>query len=288
MNTDVVVIGSGPAGISAAIYALRAGNNVVIVSKDAGALGKTDKIQNYYGFPDVISGSELHQNGIEQAKNLGGICIQDEILSISYDGSYTISGKSGVYHAKTVLLATGAEKAAPKINGLKEFEGSGVSYCAVCDAFFYRKKKVAVLGSSEYALNEAMELQNVASEVYVLTNGEEPKAEFPDNFKVKKEKISKLNGEIKLSEVVFEDGEVLTIDGLFVAIATASTSALARKLGALIENGKIAVDEKMQTTVPGLFAAGDCTGGLLQISKAVYEGAKAGISISEYLRKMKK
>ena len=155
--------------------------------------------------------------------------------------------------AKTLILATGASRKAPTIKGIKEFEGSGVSYCAVCDAFFYRNKDVSVLGSGDYALQEASSLLPVAKSVTILTNGEElvqNRSINYDDFSIREEKIEEIAGENRINKIKFKGGEDLLIDGLFVAIGVASSTDLARKIGAIIENNNIVVDENMSTNVP--------------------------------------
>lgn len=134
-------------GISAGIYLKRSNYNVLIIGKDGGALEKTKTIDNYYGFSNTISGKELLEQGLEQAKRLGVLLETDEVLSIEKDNYFTIETRNNIYQAKTVILATGTNRNTPKIKGIKELEGKGVSYCAICDAFFYRNKEVAVLGS---------------------------------------------------------------------------------------------------------------------------------------------
>jgi thioredoxin reductase (NADPH) len=181
-------------------------------------------------------------------------------------------------------MATGTSRSTPKIEGLKEFEGHGVSYCAVCDAFFYRGKNVAVLGDGEYALHEALELLPTAKSVTLLTNQKQPSTFIPNTIKVNTGSITALKGDEVLDSILFNNGSSLNVAGLFIAIGVAGSTDLAKKLGAVTQNGNIVIDENMATNIPGLFAAGDCTGGLLQISKAVYEGAKAGTEVIKYLR----
>lgn len=285
---DVLILGNGPAGISAAAYAARGGLKVAVIGRDGGSLQKAEKIENYYGFAQPVSGQELISAGIEQAKRLGVEVIADEVLAIDYDGeSYTVTAKGESHRARCVILATGSARKAPRIPGLAEYEGKGVSYCAVCDAFFYKGKDVAVLGGGEYALHEALELLPVVGSVTMLTNGGEPAVEVPPEIKVIKEPVAALLGESVLQAVTFKDGTSLSVSGVFVAIGVAGSSDLARKLGAEINGTAIVVDAEMQTALPGLFAAGDCTGGMLQVAKAVYEGAKAGTNALKYVRALK-
>ena len=276
---DVIVIGSGPAGITAAIYAKRRKLSILVISKGNGALQKTEKIDNYYGFENGISGEELYENGIKQAKNLGIDFIEDEVINIEYINQFTVETVNSKYEAKAVILATGVSRNVPNIKGIKEFEGKGVSYCAVCDSFFYKDKDVAVLGDGNYAIHEFETLKPVASSVTILTNGNTMVENRDSSIEVNSKKIREFRGDTKLEEVEFEDNTIQSLNGVFIAMGTASSSDLARKIGARIENNNIIVNESMETTVPGLFACGDCTGGLLQISKAVYEGAKAGLAV---------
>lgn len=285
---NVIIIGNGPAGISAALYTTRAGIDTTIIGKDRGALVKAMEIENYYGFEKPISGLELLNNGMAQARRLGVTIISDEVVSISYSDKLVVITKNDEYKADSVIIATGTSRKTPPIKGLAEYEGMGVSYCAVCDAFFYKGKDVAVLGEGEYALHEALELLSTSRSVTILTNGKQPTTTIPDNIQVNTEKIASLHGTDTLDSVIFENESSLPVSGFFVAIGIAGSTALARKIGAETENDKIVVDENMATTIPGLYAAGDCTGGLLQVSKAVYEGAKAGTEAIKYLRTLGK
>lgn len=286
--TDVIIIGAGPAGISASLYTKRANLETIVISNNTSALLKTDKIENYYGFPEPISGPELNRRGIDGAKRLGVKFINGEVVSLDFDGNFIVNTGNNKYKAQALLLATGSRRLAPEIDGIREFEGKGISYCAVCDAFFFKKKNVAVLGSGEYALHEAQVLLNTANSVTVLTNGEKITAEFPKNISVDTRKIQSFNGNDKLERIEFADGSNTDTSGVFIAYGVAGTAALAKKLGAVTDGNNIRINENMQTTIKGMYAAGDCTGGLLQISKAVYEGAKAGVEIIKYVKTLQK
>ncbi len=284
-----MVLGSGPAGISAAIYAARAGLSVTVIGRGGGSLTKADKVENYYGFAEPVTGEELHRTGIAQAARLGAGMVTGEVLSIGYaaDG-FEVGTADARYEAPAVILATGSSRRSPKIPGLAEYEGKGVSYCAVCDAFFYKGKDVAVLGDGDYALHEAAELLPVAGSVTLITNGKPAPADIPDKLSVITEKITALEGDATLQTVRFADESTLAVKGVFVALGVAGSGDLARKLGAELNGTSVVVDSAMQTAVPGLFAAGDCTGGLYQIAKAVYEGAVAGTSAVQFIRARKK
>lgn len=282
---NIVIIGSGPAGVSAALYAARAGVETTVLTKGPGALDRAELIQNYYGFAEPISGAELERRGIEGAKALGVQFVTTEAVGLTYMDKLTVETLAGDFPADAVILATGASRAAPHIPGLAGLEGHGVSYCATCDAFFYRGRDVAVLGSGEYALHEVQALLPVVKSVTLLTNGSLLTASFPPEVTVCPEKVNAILGEERVSGVELSGGKTVALSGVFVALGVAGSTALARKLGAEVDGNRILVDEHMQTTLPGLYAAGDCTGGLLQVAKAVYEGALAGTEAAKALRK---
>ena len=286
MLYDVIIVGCGPAGLSASLYIKRAGLSCLVIGKDSGALGKAEKIENYFGLENVISGNELLAIGKKQAEKLGCDIISAEATGIGWNGNYQVETTGGSFEGKSVILAVGAARTKAKIDGLAEYEGQGVSYCAVCDAFFFRGKTVAVLGNGEYAKHELNELIPSAGKVYLFTDGKNLETEIPEAVEVVSGKVKKLCGEGRLESVEFENGETLSVDGLFIALGTAGASDFARKIGAETENNRIVVDEKMGTNIPGLFAAGDCIGGVLQISVAVGEGAKAALSAIEFVRKL--
>jgi thioredoxin reductase (NADPH) len=181
-------------------------------------------------------------------------------------------------------MATGAARNKHPVAGMTELEGHGVSYCAVCDAFFYRQKKVAVLGTGEYALHEVQELAQVVASITLLTNGAPLTASFPPNVRIESRHLQSLVGEGQFKGVRYEDGIEEEFDGLFVALGSANATDLAKKAGAGFDGPTLVLDKDFQTTLPGLFAAGDCTGGTLQVAVAVGEGAKAGLAAIKYLR----
>ena len=276
---DVIIIGSGPAGISAGIYLKRAKKNVLIISKGNSALEKAEKIDNYYGVLSV-SGKELYELGIKQAKALDIHIEDDEVTNISFENNFIVTTVNRQFESKYVIIATGTNRKTPNIKGIKEFEGKGVSYCAICDAFFYRNKDVAVLGNGNYAIHEASHLKPIAKSVTILTNGKEiVENRSVQEFEIDDTPIREFRGTNVIEEIEFDNNNTKKIDGVFIAIGTASSTDLAKKIGAVVKNNNIVVDENMETTVKGMYACGDCTGGLLQVNKAVYEGAKAALSI---------
>ena len=189
------------------------------------------------------------------------------------------------YKTKIVIFATGNKKNTPKIKGIKEFEGKGVSYCVVCDGFFYRNKDVSILGNGKYAISEANELINIANSITILTDGKEAPEIRADNVKIDTRKIREVRGDKKVEEVEFDDNSTTKTDGIFVALGVAGGNEFAKKLGIITKKDRIVVNENMETNIPGIYACGDCVGGLLQISKSVYEGTKAGLQAIQYIRK---
>lgn len=278
---QLVIIGQGPAGISAALYAVRGGADVTVIANGAGALARAGLIQNYYGFEDGISGRELIEAGVRQAEKLGVRMVRGELFGIEYgEEGFAVKTSAGTLDAGAAVIACGTQRNTPPIAGIDAFDGRGVSYCAVCDAFFFRGKKVGVVGSGAYAASEYEVLKGVIQDVTALTNGEAPQFSLPCDTR----KIARLEGGDALERVVFEDGSAEAFDGLFIACGTAGAFELSRKLGLETANGKIVTDEKRATNVPGIFAAGDCTAGMQQIAKAVCDGMIAGTEALKYLK----
>ncbi len=281
---DVIILGAGPAGISASLYTQRANKNTLIIYNGESDLSKAKKIENYYGFEDGISGEELYDIGIKQAKNLGVEIANEEVIKIEMDNSlFRVVTEKNTYETKSVIIATGAKKNTLDIQGIKELEGKGISYCAICDGFFYKNKDVVVIGSGNYALSETNDLLNIANKITILTNGETAPEFRADNVDIVTKDIKEISGDDRVREVRFQDDSVMKTDGVFIAQGTAGATELAKKLGLITKNDKIVVDENMKTNIKGIFACGDCTGGLLQVSKCVYEGTKAGLAVIEYL-----
>ena len=283
----VIIIGSGPAGISAALYLKRAGIDVIVFTTNNSALHKAHEIENFYGFKS-ISGKELYDNGIEQAKNLNIEVIEEEVISLEYNDNYKVITDENTYESKVVILATGLNRKALIIKNIKEYEGKGISYCATCDGFFYINKKVGIIGNGKYAIEEINYLKKLTNDLILFTNGEsanELKNNF--NYPIYDKKIIEVKGNQKIEKIILEDNVEVNIDGLFVAIGTANGIDFAKKLGVIQENNKIIVDENKQTNIPGLYAIGDLIGGLLQISKAASDGAIVSKSVIKYLNTIK-
>jgi len=286
---DVIIIGKGPAGISTALYTVRANLKTLIVAKNESNLLKASIIENYFGFEQPISGKELIEQGMKQAERLGTQIIEEEVVSITHEENFEVLTSEGIYISKAVLIATGQSQKKLKIINLQKFEGKGLSYCTTCDGFFYKNLKVGVIGNKDFAIHEAAELEAFTTDITIYTNGKpleltDKFLQFKDRFKVNTNKVIEFNGQDFLEKICFEDGTCEAIDGIFIANETASSIDFARKLGVLIRGNDIIVDENQKTNMGGLFAAGDCTGGFKQISIAVGQGAMAGKNIIGFVR----
>ncbi len=257
------------------------GASVTVVAKDGGALAKADKIQNYYGFADGISAKELVANGIAQAKNLGAKFIEAEVCGVEFgtDG-FDVKTTDRTIAAGALVIACGTSRNVPPIKNIDVFEGRGVSYCAICDGFFFRGKKIAVIGNGAYAESEYGVLKNIIEDVTILTNGLAPQFSLPCDTR----KIESFEGGETVEEVVFADGAREKYDGIFIACGSAGAFELSKKLGLETDGNKIVTDEKRATNIPGIYAAGDCIPGLQQIAKAVCDGMIAGTEALKFLK----
>ncbi|RZN63451.1 NAD(P)/FAD-dependent oxidoreductase [Methanonatronarchaeum sp. AMET6-2] len=294
MDYDVVVIGGGPAGLTASIYTSRADLDTLVLDKGGNKLAKADVVENYFGFPEPLSGSELLEKGREQTTRFGTEIIDLEALSISIDDGYKVDTIEGVFSCEGLILATGVQKKEPDIDGLKDFEGKGVSYCVVCDGPLFRDKKCGVIGSKNYGLKEALKLSEYTSDVVLLTDGEEVDADEELFGEVEDSGIEIIGGGVdgvfgdQLLEGVIVEGEEIELDGLFVAVGTSGTLDFALELGIEVRDGFIKTEESLSTGLKNMYAAGDCTGGERQISLAVGEGTKAALNLIEDIKGEKK
>ena len=288
---DVIIIGRGPAGMSAALYTVRSNLKTLIIGRNDSKLRKADKIDNYYGFADTISGDRLLDEGELQVKRLGAEVIEDEVISIEKEEFFNVTTSKTKFSCKALLLATGQPQKVIRIENLVKFEGMGVSYCSTCDGFFYNGRKVGVLGNKDYAVHEALELMTYTKDITIFTNGKplEISSKYDaqeEQFKVDTRQISKLDGSEFLEKIYFADGTSEELEGLFVAYESASSVDFARKLGIMVDGNTVVTDVKQMTNLSGVFAAGDCTSSFKQISVAVGQGALAGKAISEYVKRL--
>ena len=207
---DCIVIGGGPGGVSAAVYAVRGGLTVALVHNGASALHRAERIQNYYGVGEV-SGAELYRNGLEHAAALGVEVADGEVTFVrELDGLFKVATARGEMAGRRVVIAVGAARARADIDGLTEFDGKGVSYCAVCDAFFYRKKRVGVLGAGEFAEHEYAALADAVGDIALFTDGEKPSFAAPKTYT---QKITRaLDRDGRLCGVELCDGRIVELD----------------------------------------------------------------------------
>lgn len=285
---DVIVIGGGPAGASAAIYLQRLKLNVLLLMKDYGTLDKTDHIDNYWAFENTVTGKFLVEQGVAQAKRLGVSVLEEEVISIENYENFSVKTTKHQYQSKAVIIATGQAKPNIRVKGFREYVGKGVSFCAVCDGFIYRDRNIGVIGNAEFMLEELEILRNFTKNITVFTNGLGLPLHIEEEIKEKlvTSPIYEIQGDEVVKKVITEDGEY-EVDGLFIAIGTPSANDFALRIGAFVENNNIIVDKNYMTNVQGLFAAGDCIGGLLQVVKAASDGAHAALAVNKYLKSQK-
>jgi thioredoxin reductase (NADPH) len=281
---EIIIIGYGPAGISAAIYLKRVGINPLVIGKDLGALeGYSDLIENFYGTGKPISGKELIENGIHQAQGLGIEIISESVINLKQeDDHFVVLTTNNKYQTKSVLLATGKTRQTLNIPGFVKYRGKGISMCAICDGYFYRKKKLAIVGCGPYMLHELDYLRKIADDITIFTNGNS--LEETLDYPVVHDKIIKFVGSNKIQFIETKNKQY-EVDGVFIALGIPSSVEFASQLGVIVEKNNLVVDEYYQTNIDGLFAAGDIIGGKLQIAKAVYDGMLVADSIYNYINK---
>ncbi len=290
---QLVIVGAGPAGLSAGIYTARAGIRTLVLGCDPKIAGNYE-IDNYFGFEETISGRELMERGKKQAERFGAEVRCERVLGIHMtdDGqSYHVKTENTELETCAVILATGVGRVRPGIKNVDDYEGKGVSYCVSCDGFFYKGRKVVVTGEGIFAANQALELTNYTRDVRIVTQGKKSKMtpEFLERLdaagiKVIEDRIVNLGGNGVLENALLESGGTMDVDGLFVAMGEASSLDFAFSLGLERKGVFLQADPEQQTNLPGVFAAGDCLGGFLQISVAVGEGAKAARSAINYIK----
>ncbi|NJE05099.1 thioredoxin-disulfide reductase [Thermococcus sp. M36] len=303
---DVLIIGAGPAGFTAAIYAARFGLETLIISKDLGGnMALTDLIENYPGFPEGISGSELTNKMHEQVKNLGVDIVFDEVERIDptecayYEGpcKFAVKTKNGKeYKARTIIIAVGAAPRKLHVPGEEEFTGRGVSYCATCDGPLFKGKKVIVVGGGNTALQEALYLKSIGVDVTLVHRRDKFRADkiLQDRFKesgiptILNTVVTEIRGTnkveaVRLKNVKTGEETEMEVDGVFIFIGYEPKTDFVKHLGITDEYGYIPVDMHMRTKVKGIFAAGDITNVFKQIAVAVGQGAIAANSAKELL-----
>ena len=242
-------------------------------------MSNLDVIDNLYG-QGPIAGEQLITKGIMQAKQLGIEVKNESVLNIEkVDEYFVVTTTHTVYNSKSVVLSTGKPRVQINLEGYETFKSKGIHLCATCDGLFYRDKKVAIIGSGLYLEHELLILENYTKDIMIFTNG------IPythETYPVITDKLESFIGEKRLTKIK-TNNDTYTVSGAFLAISHPMAAELSLKLGVMIHDENIEVDEHMQTNIPGLFAAGDCVGGKLQIPKAIHDGFVAADGINCYL-----
>jgi len=295
---DVLVIGSGPAGLSAAVYAKRAGLNVLVAEKvyyGSGQIAESNLVDNYLGFAG-INGYELGEKFREHAEKLGVEFKNGEAEQFeAVDGIWRVRFKDGeILESRTVIYAAGAIHRHLGVPGEKEFSGKGVSYCATCDGAFFRNKVTAVIGGGDTALDDAVYLSDSSSKVYLVHRRNEFRgsAKTVEILKQKNNvefvleaKPAQIKGTDRVQELKLEDGRSLTVDGVFIAAGMIPVTDAVKDVVELDGNGYIVADETGKTSANGFFAAGDVrTKALRQVVTAVSDGANAATMAEQYIK----
>ena len=294
---DLLIIGGGPAGLSAAIYAARYKLDTVVLALDFGQIAKAPCVENYPG-AEGITGLELAKRFREQAKNQGAPIKNEEAVSIKKlkKGFEVVTREGTRYETRIVLIGTGASHRKLNIENEDKYIGKGVSYCSTCDAPMFKGKIAVVAGGSDAAAVSALHIANYAKSVTIIYRGDELRAEptlvqkiksKPSMSIITKANIVKLNGDKRLTSIKLDNGEELKLDGLFIEIGQVPSTGLAKQIGIkLTEKDYIKVDSTQMTNVPGIFAAGDITDScnhLKQILTSASQGAVAANAIFKFL-----
>lgn len=298
---DLVIIGSGPAGLSAAVYACNACLDFVVIEKlpmSGGQVLNSYDINNYLGFENA-DGFTLGQTFRNHAEKLGTEFVDDHVLSINQEDNYfQVKCKNNLYTAKTVIIAVGADRRKLNVNGESELSGKGVSYCATCDGNFFKNKTVAVVGGGDVACEDALYLSNICSKVYLihrrdtLRGAKHLQNKIFDNEKIEilfNSQVKEICGENRVESLLLDNGNILEVDGVFIAVGITADTSLLGDIAETDESGFIVAGEDCKTSLDGLYAVGDIrTKPLRQISTAVSDGANAIHSVEEYLYKLDK
>lgn len=294
---DTIIIGGGPAGMTAAIYAARYKLNALVLAESyGGTANEAHWVENWPGEPS-ITGNELMKKFQQHVESFDVESKLGRVVNIEKDGLFKVQTEREIFHAESIILTLGTQRRKLGVKGEEEFLGKGVSYCAHCDAFFYKNKKVAVVGGNDSAAQAALVLAQHAEKVYILYRGEELRCEPLWKEKIEEKKnievlnnttVEEIQGENAVTSVKLNNGELET-NGVFIEIGAVPNNELAKPLGIeLSDDEHIKVNTQQETNVPGVFAAGDMTKGSIdfkQIIVASAHGATAAFSAFKYLKR---
>jgi len=303
---DVMIIGGGPAGLTAAIYAARMGMRMLLL--ESGVFGGralwAPIVENYPGFPEGISGTGLVERMVEQAKRFGAqMRFPEDVVDLTLNGKVkTVKTRLDEYRSLSIILATGAQSRRLLVPGETEFLGQGVSYCAVCDGPLFKGKVTAVVGSSDEAIEDAIYLSALSRKVILATHKRQVEAsdalletcKGKVNIEIMKARVKSILGDRYVKSISVLDLESnkeskIPVDGVFISLGGIPVTSLAKKAGIVVdERGCIKVDRRQATNVEGIFAAGDCTCGGMQIVIAAGEGARAAIQAYQYVKSIRR
>ncbi len=304
---DMMILGAGPGGLTAGIYAGRSGLNVMILEKlsPGGQIAVSEQIDNYPGFPDGINGTELVERMEKQAVRFGTRIVMEEGMRISKEGKLFVVTTTGnkKYRTKTIIISTGADSVKLPVPEEEKFRGKGISYCATCDASFFRGKDVAIVGGGDTAITDALHLTRFANKVIIVHRRRELRA-----VKALQEEVfanpkivfqwdsipSRVIGDdmvegLEIENVKTKEKKVLKVNGIFAAIGTVPNSKIVRGIVELDERGFIKTNHNRETSVPGIFAVGDVRDTpLRQVITAAGDGAIAEFSAENYIELMER
>ncbi|HLC36586.1 MAG TPA: NAD(P)/FAD-dependent oxidoreductase [archaeon] len=287
-DCDIVIIGAGPAGLQASLFLGRAKISCLVIGRIEGSgLFYGEKVGNVFGFPEISSGKKLLESTLKLSESYGVKFLKEEVIDLQKKEVFETTLSDGKkVSSKGVIIATGRAMVNAGIQNEKDFFGRGIQTCVACDGPLFKEKKVIVLGNGSHAAQEALELLTYTKKVRIVTQGKEFEASQQlmkrikeEKIQVEKTKVKKALGEKFLKSIEFIDGKKEELDGIFLALGSASSITFANKIGLMQKNGFLVIDRNSKTNAEGIWAAGGCTGGNQQVAKSMGEACNAAIDI---------